>query len=74
MSASEYCEFLLVGLTSSSHISFDRWDAFSLVVRSNLSVKEKMQVLYGSFVRNMEFFGHSIFKISKVEAESMSPL
>ncbi|KAL7554746.1 hypothetical protein ACHAWF_018278 [Thalassiosira exigua] len=71
---SEFWTLMQEGSNSSSDIPFDRWDSSSLAARSNLGEKGQMQVSHGSFVRDMEFFDPSVFKIAKGEAESMSPL
>ena len=72
-SLKQYWELICAGDQTSSNIPFERWDVSSLTSRSDLNEKEKMQVSHGSFVNDMEFFDPSIFRISKAEAEEMSP-
>ena len=73
-SPGDYWAMLQNGTQTSSYIPFDRWDAFSVGVNSNLNKKEKMQILYGSFVDGIEKLDPSVFKISKDKAVNMSPL
>ena len=73
-SPKEYWKLLCDGRETSSLVPFNRWDAFSLAANSNsLSKNERVQVLYGSFVNDMEYFDSCAFSISKREAEAMSP-
>ena len=70
----DYWELMSAGNNTSSHIPFDRWDAFSTGARSALSEEEKRRISFGSFVNDIEFFDPSFFNISKAEAKYMSPL
>eukprot|EP00584_Thalassiosira_punctigera_P001363 CAMPEP_0172527556 /NCGR_PEP_ID=MMETSP1067-20121228/2201_1 /TAXON_ID=265564 ORGANISM="Thalassiosira punctigera, Strain Tpunct2005C2" /NCGR_SAMPLE_ID=MMETSP1067 /ASSEMBLY_ACC=CAM_ASM_000444 /LENGTH=3313 /DNA_ID=CAMNT_0013311309 /DNA_START=123 /DNA_END=10064 /DNA_ORIENTATION=- len=66
-------ELSCAGRLTSSGIPFDRWDASSLAVESDLGETGKQQASHGSFVHDAEFFDPTAFHISEVEAESMSP-
>ena len=73
-SPNEYWKIICDGSNTSSHIPFSRWDAFSLAANSEyLSENEKLCIVYGSFVNDMECFDSSAFNISEREAEAMSP-
>ena len=69
----EYWNLLCDESQTSSYVPFGRWDVFSLAASSKLNEKEKMQLMHGSFVDDMEYFEPSVFGISKAEAEFMSP-
>ena len=71
---SQYWNLMIDGVNTSSTIPFGRWDAHSVANKSNLSKKEQTQVMWGSFVYDMEYFDATLFNISKSEAKSMSPL
>ena len=70
----EYWRLLCNGFQTTSQIPFGRWDSFSFAANSKLNEREKFQIMYGSFVDDMECFDSSFFGISMAEAESMSPL
>ena len=72
-SSSEYWKLLCEGRETSSNVPFSRWDVYSLAANSKLTEKEKIQIMCGSFVDDMEYFDSSSFGISKAEALSMSP-
>ncbi|KAL9188495.1 LOW QUALITY PROTEIN: hypothetical protein ACHAXT_006873 [Thalassiosira profunda] len=73
-SPSQYWDLIVNGENTSSDIPFDRWDASSLAVGSDLTDKQQQQVSHGSFVKDIECFDPSIFRLSKAEAEATSPL
>ena len=56
----EYWNLLCDGSETSSHVPFGRWDALSLAANSKLNEIDKMQIIHGSFVDDMECFGPSI--------------
>jgi len=70
----EYWKLMEDGVSTSSTIPFERWEVHSRAKHLNLCEKETSQVLFGSFVDDIEYFDPSVFNISKSEATTMSPL